>query len=172
MKITKPKSGEYPSYCDKYFSLIDSDDLLAALEQSKKSTIEIMLSIPAIKENHSYAANKWSVKMVFNHIIDCERVYAYRALRFSRRDNTELQGFDEDQYALNANTEIRALHDIKEEFELVRASTISLYSYMSNEMLDFKGIANKVIFTPRSLGWMAVGHNIHHCNFVKKKYLR
>src|SRR5690606_24775222 len=119
----------------------------------------------------AYQPNKWTTKEVVRHIIDCERVYAYRALRFSRFDNTELAGFDENKYIDQIKNTEQTLPDLLTEYLIVRNATIALYKTMSNEMLDYKGIANKVIFSARTLGFMTVGHDLHHCNFIREKYL-
>lgn len=160
-----------PQYCHYFFDLVQTDDLLTELEKSYHLTQELFSLIIPEKENYSYQPNKWTTKEVIRHIIDCERVYTYRALRFSRFDNTELSGFDENKYIDGIKNIEQNFTDLKDEFENVRKSTIALFKTMTKEMLDFKGTANKVVFTARTLGFMTVGHNIHHCNFIKTNYL-
>ena len=167
--IIKPKIEEYPQYCQYFFDLV-KNDLLDELIISKEKTLNLIQSIPIGKENFSYQEGKWTVKEVLRHIIDCERVYAYRAFRFSRFDSRELSGFDENLYISNTKNLSISLSDIEKEYESVRNSTISLFQSMNQEMLDYKGQANKVIFTARSLGFMTVGHNLHHLNFLKNNY--
>lgn len=169
--ILKPKYEDIPEYCRYYIDLLKDNDLLEALKNSRDYTLKLMSTVPAEKENFSYGEGKWTIKQVMCHIADCERIYAYRALRFSRRDNTKLAGFEEDEYAVNANVSGRSLKEIIEEFKSIRESTIKLYEYMTDEMLDFKGVANEMLYSPRSLGWMGAGHNMHHCNFIKERYL-
>jgi hypothetical protein len=160
-----------PQYCHYYFDLVKTDDLLTELEKSYQATQDLFCLIRSEKENYSYQPNKWTTKEVLRHIIDCERVYTYRALRLSRFDDTELPGFDENKYIDNIKNVEQNLTDLKDEYENVRKSTIALFKTMTNEMLDFKGIANKFVFTPRTIGFMTVGHNLHHCNFIKTNYL-
>ncbi|MFZ5946579.1 MAG: DinB family protein [Stygiobacter sp.] len=160
-----------PKYCHYFFDLVQTDDLLNELKKSKIFTDNLFKLITAEKENYSYAPNKWTTKEVIRHIIDCERVYTYRALRFSRFDNTELSGFDENKYIDSIKGLEQNLADLKDEYDNVRKSTIALFKAMTKEMLDFKGTANNVGFTARTLGFMTVGHNLHHCNFIKTKYL-
>lgn len=169
MKIIKPKIDEYPNYCQYFFDLVQ-DDLMLELEKSKKNTLDFIKSISLEKENFSYQDGKWTTKEVLRHIIDCERVYTYRAFRFSRFDGTELKGFDENLYISNTKNLNISLSDIETEYESIRNSTISLFLSMNQEMLDFKGNANKVVFTARSLAFMTVGHNLHHINFLKNNY--
>jgi hypothetical protein len=160
-----------PDYCHYFFDLVQSNDLISELHKSKQTTHDFILSIPFGKENYTYSENKWTIKEVLRHIIDSERVYAYRALRFSRFDNTELPGFDENEYIKSVKNIKYNLKDLLIEYLNVRDASINLFNFLTDEMLDFKGIANKVNYTARTLGFMSVGHNIHHCNFIKTKYL-
>jgi uncharacterized damage-inducible protein DinB len=160
-----------PNYCHYFFDLVETNDLLNELEKSYKLTKEVFKLITFENENYSYQTNKWTIKEVLRHIIDCERVYTYRAFRFSRFDNTELSGFDENEYIEKIKQAEQSLAELIDEYENVRKSTINLFKTMTNEMLDFKGKANKVSFSPRTLGFMTIGHNIHHVNFIKTKYL-
>jgi hypothetical protein len=169
--IIKPNYSDAPQYCHYYFDLVEQDNLIDALKKSYEETLTLIASIPKEKENYSYAAGKWTTKEVLRHIIDCERVYAYRAFRFSRFDNLELAGFDENQYITNSQEIEWDLLTLKDEYSNVRKSTLNLFMPMTEKMLDFKGTANKVNFTARGLACMTVGHNIHHCNFIKTHYL-
>tara|TARA_Y100000768_G_scaffold354618_1_gene307715 strand:+ start:39 stop:563 length:525 start_codon:yes stop_codon:yes gene_type:complete len=168
----KPFYKDAPDYCSPFFDLVETDNLLNELEKSKILTLELFSRITPEKENFVYAPNKWTTKEIIRHIIDCERVYTYRAMRFSRFDNTELPGFDENKYIDNLKPVVMPhLSDLKNEYACVRNSTLALFKTMTNEMLDFKGNANKVLFTARTLGFMTVGHNLHHCNVIATKYL-
>lgn len=169
--IDKTIYQDAPQYFHYFFDLVQSDDLLAELEKSNKLTQELFSLITPEKENYSYQPNKWTTKDVLRHIIDCERVFTYRAFRFSRFDDTELSGFDENKYIDSLKNVEQNLADLKDEFESVRKSTTTLFKIMTNEMLDFKGTANKLALTPRMLGFMTVGHNLHHYNFIKTNYL-
>jgi len=160
-----------PEYCGYYFDLIESDDLLSELEKSKELTLNVFKMISPVLENYAYLPNKWTIKEVLRHIIDMERIFAYRAFRFSRFDDTELSGVEENDYIEKVRqTEIK-LSDLQEEYLAVRNSTICIYKNIKTEMLDFKGTANKQTYTARTLGFALIGHNIHHCNFIKSKYL-
>jgi uncharacterized damage-inducible protein DinB len=128
-------------------------------------------SIPAEKADYKYAEGKWTVKQVLRHIIDTERIFVYRAFRFSRFDTTPLAGFDEDAYIDATQTIDYSLNDLLEEFVSVRQTTIQVYKTMTPAMLDFKGTANNIPITPRCIGYMAVGHNLHHCNVIRERYL-
>ncbi|HWQ82800.1 MAG TPA: DinB family protein [Ignavibacteria bacterium] len=160
-----------PDYCHSLFDLVESDDLLFELEKSRQFTMQVFKQITEDKENYSYEPGKWTTKEVIRHIIDCERIYTYRALRFSRFDDTELSGFDENKYIERIKGLELNLTDLKNEYENVRKATIDLFKVMTDDMLNFKGIANEVSFTAKAIGFMTVGHNLHHCNFIRTKYL-
>lgn len=160
-----------PEYCRYFFDLIQSDDLEAEFEKSKRLTLDVFELITPELENYSYQPNKWSIKEVLRHIIDMERVFAYRAFRLSRFDDTDLAGVEQNGYIENVNLSDVKLSDIQEEYLAVRNSTKLVYKNVTAEMLDFKGTANKQTYTPRTLGFATIGHNIHHCNFIKTKYL-
>ena len=169
--LSKQIYADAPAYCHSFFDLVQESDLLTALQSNKEQTIALLNAVPTNKENFAYADGKWTTKEVFRHIIDCERIYAYRAFRFSRFDATELASFDVSSYITNTHNLTIPLSMVLTEFVNLRNSTINLFETMTDEMLDFKGIANKVSFTPRGLGFMVVGHAMHHCNVVRERYL-
>ncbi|MGV3631478.1 MAG: DinB family protein [Bacteroidota bacterium] len=169
--ITKPDISAVPDYFVYYTGLVQENDLIEALAESREATVELFSSIPVEKEDFAYAPGKWTVKQMLSHLIDTERVFAYRALRFSRHDSTELPGYDENLFARNSNTENLMLERLLEEYRCVRKSTLSLFETMSDEMLDFQGTANKMSCSARALGYMIAGHEIHHCNVLKERYL-
>ncbi len=169
--IVKPTPADVPAYYTYYLNLVTANDLQTALVNNCNTTVSLFTTIAEDKACYAYAPNKWTIKQVLNHIIDCERVFQYRALRFMRNDATNLAGFDENNYAINDNTPSKTLAELIEEFKIVRVATLALYSNVTPAMLDFKGVANNNPLTARGLGWFVVGHAIHHCNVVKEKYI-
>lgn len=160
-----------PDYCSYYFDLIQSDDLLVEFEKSKELTLNIFNLISPELENYAYQPNKWTIKEVLRHIIDMERIFAYRAFRFTRFDDTELSGVEENDYIAKVNQTDIKLTDLLEEYLAVRNSTIWIFKNIKTEMLDFKGIANTQTYTARTLGFAIIGHNIHHCHSIQTRYL-
>ncbi len=169
--IAKPILTDAPKYFHYYINIVIEEDLMNAFIELENITTTLINSIQEEQANFRYAEGKWSVKEVLQHIIDSERIFTYRALRFSRRDATPLSGFDENHYAPNANTSERSIKNILAEYQTVRAASISLYKYMNNEMLDFKAVANGVENSARAMGWMIAGHNLHHLKVIKERYL-
>lgn len=169
--IAKPKPGEAATYPQSYIDLLAETDLRAALANSAAQTTQLINSIPAEKHNFQYAPGKWTIKEIIQHLIDTERIFAYRALRFSRKDATPLPSYEENHYAPNSNCNPRALADLANEYTLVRESSIVLYTYMTDEMLDFKGSASNIQYSARILGWVIAGHNLHHNRVLQERYL-
>lgn len=171
--ISRPYNEDAPPWCPYFFSLVQEDDLLSAFQANKKYLLDLIKTVPAAKEDFRYDENKWTVKELFIHLNDTERFYTYRAMCSSRQVDIDLEFSDKrDIYAKNSNASNRTMKDIAEEFSTVRDATITLFSNMTDEMLDFKGFPNKMVYTARSLGWMTVGHVIHHCNILKERYLK
>lgn len=171
-KIEKPQAGEYAPYTIMYIGLLPDDGLvLKHLQDNLQATKNLILSLPAEKLVHRYAAGKWTIKEILVHISDDERIYAYRALRFARNDKTELPGFEQDDYARYSGANARDLDDILEELTAVRKATISLFNSFDNEALTRAGVANGNIMSVRAAAYHIAGHELHHINIIKERYL-
>jgi len=168
----KPNPDHAPAYARYYFERTAGfTNLLEALKKNKEDIASFIRSIPEDKGNFQYAEGKWSTRQVVSHIIDTERIFQARALRFSRKDETPVPGFEEDWYADHANCEFRTFEDFAQEFEVVRESSIRLFKYMTMNMLDHLGTANNNPLTARSAGWIMVGHSVHHRGIIAERYL-
>ncbi len=160
-----------PPFYKAYIKLVDETDLLQALRLSSYRSLELLHSVPERKWDFRYAAGKWSVRELWCHVIDAERIFAYRALTFARNDKTELPGFDENQYVPESNASGRSLKKIADEFMHVRLGTIDLFESFSEEMLSRKGKANKNEVSVAALGFIVAGHETHHRNILRERYL-
>jgi hypothetical protein len=160
-----------PEYYHYYFDLVNTDDLLTALAQNKQQTLAFLKNISEKQQHFSYAQGKWTINEVMQHIIDTERIFQYRAFRFSRKDVAELHGFNEDDYIDNIKDCSLNLADLINDFEAVRHSTEHLFKNMNDTMLDFRGTANKIEASARQLGFMIVGHGMHHLKVIEERYL-
>ena len=134
-------------------------------------TMELIKTIPSSKENYAYADGKWNIKELFQHLADCERVFSFRILCIGRQDPMNLPGFDEDLYVKNDFSMDRNLTQIGADFDAARKSTISLIKSLSPKVLDHFGNANNIPLSPRIIGWFNAGHNDHHNQIVKERYL-
>ncbi|MDQ3049724.1 MAG: DinB family protein [Bacteroidota bacterium] len=159
-----------PDWYQGYINALRSRDFMKVLRESYGRNPALLLSIPDNKWNYSYSPGKWTVKEVLLHLTDCERIFAYRALRFARNDKTELSGFDEDEYAPNSNAAKRSDVSIIEEYKAVRAATLTLFEYCDKEMLSRTGYANGHEFSVQMVGAIIAGHELHHFQILKDRY--
>ncbi len=165
--------NEYHSYFKIYIEdlLTNGKSIIENLIITKNNLEKLVSLIPEEKELYIYAEGKWTVKEILQHIIDTERIFNYRALRFARNDQTNLQGFDHDLYNKNVAANERDLGNILEEFKIVRAATILLFKSFSEEALLKKGIASDSLISVRALGYLISGHQEHHLRIFKERYL-
>jgi uncharacterized damage-inducible protein DinB len=171
-RIGKPKEGEYAPYTIMYIGLLPDDGLvLKHLQDNLKATKDFILSLPEEKLTYRYAEGKWTIKEILVHIIDDERIYAYRALRFARNDKTELPGFEQDDYALHSGANERDIKDILKEFETVRNSTISLFNGLDGQALTRTGVADGKVMSVRAAAYHIAGHELRHIKIIKERYL-
>lgn len=167
-----PKN-EYAPYFDQYIKLVDTSEksIVTNLKNSQKEFEKSLRGLPVERGNYSYAEGKWTLKELIQHIIDTERIFCYRALCFARNDRTNLPGFDQDLFVNNDNSGSRNYLDLLDEMKIVRESTIQLYKSFSKEALLRIGIASDNEISVRALGYLFSGHQIHHLNVVKERYL-
>lgn len=161
-----------PHVYKNYVKQIDESDVLQALRISGHRTQELVHTIKPERADFAYAPGKWTIRELLCHMIDAERIFAYRALRFSRNDKTPLEGFDENTYAPQANASGRSLKKIADEMGHLRTSTIDLFESFSEEMLVRKGSANKNEVSVVALGFIIAGHETHHCKVLAERYLK
>lgn len=159
-----------PEFFDRYINLVEDIAIVDALE--KYSPFENMIDANTLKklDGKRYAPDKWTIKDILQHIIDNERVQSYRAMRFARRDVTSLPGYDEQLFGSTADAERRDIDELLSEFAIVRQGTIALYKSFTPEMLKHEGVAFKKI-SVLALGFVLVGHPIHHVNIIRERYL-
>lgn len=161
-----------PQFYKNYVKQVDETDVLQALRLSGFRSQVLIHSIPAEKADHRYAEGKWTIREVLCHILDAERIFAYRALRFARNDKTNLHPFDENSYAPEANAAARSLKKIADEFSHLRASTVAMFEGFNEEMLHRKGTANNNEISVLALGFVIAGHEAHHRKILMERYLQ
>lgn len=171
MKASNLNSEEYNSYYAPYLDLVSNQDLVVSLQEGLEETLSFYESIPEDKWMFAYSQGKWTIKEIVQHLLDTERVFAYRALCFSRRDTIKLPGFDQDEYLENSNANLRSKESLFEEYKSVRNASITLFKSFSTEMLLQKGIASNNPLSVRAAGFITVGHEMHHCNVIRERYL-
>jgi uncharacterized damage-inducible protein DinB len=145
--------------------------LVEELEISVHRLVKFVREIPMDKFDYRYAEGKWTIKDILLHLIDSERIFAYRALRFARNDKTELPGFDENSYVDEANANQRSIQDLLTELLVVRQASLTLFKSFSEEQLLCKGIASNNPMSVRALGFIIIGHQNHHQKVFEERYL-
>lgn len=169
--MSRPDLNSVPAFYKRYVEHVKEMDVIEALKFSADRTLEMIRSIPESKGEYRYAEGKWSIKELLNHMIDAERIMCYRALRFARNDKTDLPGFEENDYAPEANAHGRTIAQLADEAQRLRATTIDLFSSFTPEMMKREGTANKNKLSVLTLGYVVSGHESHHRQILKERYL-
>ena len=167
--IARPAEGEYAEYYKTYIDKVPDTDLEKLLRINQEATIAFMKDLePAIWE-YRYAPGKWTVKEVINHIVDTERVMAYRALRIMRGDKTALPGFHQDEFVKNLGEEL-TVEALLDDYNAVRNATLSLLQQLTSKNSKNLGIASDHPVSSRALFYIIAGHEIHHLEVLRSKY--
>lgn len=171
-KIERPKAGEYPVYFEKYYSHLPAGkDAIEVLTQNNMDTLDLFTSVDGETLNFRYAEGKWNLFEILQHLMDSERVFAYRAMRIARGDKSENPGYDENVYVANSGVNQRNIMDMVREYSLLRASTIELFKSLTDEALQQVGKANGYEVTPAALAYAIAAHELHHMSVIEEKYL-
>jgi uncharacterized damage-inducible protein DinB len=168
---TKPAKSEFLPYYERYIALVPDGDVISTLAKQMTDTQSLLRALPASVATYRYAPDKWSVNEVVGHMIDCERIFAARALRFGRNDATPIPGFEQDDYIRNATFDAYPLSDLASELETVRQSTIFLFRHMDEEAWTRRGLANNAEVSVRALAYIIAGHELHHREILSARYL-
>lgn len=171
MKLSQLTPDEYPSYFATYLGILEDVNLKEELEISLSDFIRFVQNIPMDKFDCRYAPGKWTIKEIIQHLIDCERIFCYRALCFSRNDATVLPSFDDEAYNLATQANARSIQDLLTEFSTVRYATLSLFKSFSGEQLERKGWVTTNSISVRAIGFVVIGHQKHHQKVFKDYYI-
>jgi len=169
--MARPKPGDFGPFYQKYIDKTRSETIKELISNNSSILNHFVNNIPESKAEYAYAEGKWTVKDLLQHMIDTERIMIYRALTIARKDSVPLPGFDENEYAANANTTTRILQSLKEEFVSVRKATDHFLLSLSEEQLQQKGIANGNPITVKALAYIVYGHALHHKQILEERYL-
>lgn len=171
-KIAAIATHDFAEYFNNYINLVTEENVIKALKSSYKEMKHLIGYLSEEQGNYAYDKKKWTIKELLVHVMDTERIFCERALRFARKDKTELPGFDHDVFVLNSNANQRALKDILKEYKTIRKSTLALFKNFTPEMLEQGGVANGNKLTVHAIGFVISGHELHHLNIIKEKYLK
>ncbi len=169
--IRRPEPSEHTPYFGRYIALAPGDDLLRAYDSETEATRALLTSISEEGSLRRYAPDKWSIREALLHVIDTERIFGYRALRFARGDATPLEGFEQDDLVPQCGADARTWKSLLAEHAAVRASTRALFESLEPAAFDRAGLAGGNRFSVRAIAWAIVGHEIHHRNVLRERYL-
>jgi hypothetical protein len=169
--VSRPVEGEFLPYYEKYIALVPDGDVLSILEEQMLDTQSLLRSLPAAVSTYRYAPGKWSVNELIGHVIDSERIFAARALRFARNDPTPLPGFEQDDYVRNSNFDEYPIAELASEWESVRRSTVFLFKHLEEPAWMRRGVANNAEVSVRALAYIIAGHELHHREILDTRYL-
>lgn len=162
--------SEYNPYYHTYILALGDVNLMDSLKEGLGDFSSFMQGLPEEKLNYSYREGKWTLAEVLMHIIDAERVFQYRALRFGRNDNTPLAGFDQDVYVPQSNASRKTKKEILDEYQAVRNGTISLFKSFDDDALKRIGTASDSKMSTRAMGFIICGHQAHHLKIIRERY--
>jgi hypothetical protein len=166
----RPARGDYAPYSEQYIVLVTGDDILDSLNTQLKQTATLFSGRSERDGNFRYALDKWNVKEVLGHVADAERIFAYRALRFARGDQTPLAGFEQDDYIRGARFKGRNLADVVQEYADVRRASLALFHSLDEQAWLRRGVANDNSVTVLALAYLIAGHELHHRKILEERY--
>lgn len=169
--MLKPETTEFDPYYDKYISLVTEPDLLKVLEEQPDELDSLFGSLDEERGRYAYAEGKWTIKEVMSHLIDGERIFAYRILRISRGDKTPIEGFEQDGYIENSYANERSFDDLLDEFRLQRTANLRLLKNLREGDWARMGTSSEKPISVRALGFIMAGHIRHHIRIFRERYL-
>lgn len=169
--LRRPDPTEYEEYYQTYTSRVPDGDVLDILEKQVADTVSALALVEPARETFRYAPDKWSVREVVGHLIDTERLFAYRALSFARGCSDPLPSMEQDEWAVVSNAHDRPLADLAAEFAAVRRANVLMFRGFDDETWLRRGTASGFEFTVRSFPWILAGHELHHLQVLKDRYL-
>jgi hypothetical protein len=169
--LTRPDRSEYTAYAERYISLVPDGAIGETLARQFEEYLPLYRGISEEKAAHRYAPGKWSLKQVLGHVIDTERILCFRGLAASRGEKNPIPGFEQDDYVAAANFDARSVKDLVDELVMVRASSVLLFTHMTDEMLLRRAIANGKEISGRAAGYFIAGHERYHITHMKEHYL-
>jgi len=161
-----------PEFTHRYVALVMNDDLYTAFKKHQTELVALLKDIPKKRWDYRYAEGKWSIKEVVQHIIDAERIFAYRALCFARKDQTSLPPFDENLYAASSKADKRSKKDLIKELKTVQESSAQLFNSFDEEQLNQPGTANGNPTYVKGVAYILLGHSLHHKKILEEKYVK
>lgn len=169
--MPRPDLSQVPVFYHNYINQVQQDEIMLAFKEETTAVMDFFDKIPADKVDYRYAEGKWTIKEILQHIIDAERIFAYRGLCIARKESNSLPGFDENEYADHSKANTRNWNELLDEFKLIRRTTEILFSSFDEEQLQETGISNGKPVYVLAIGYVIIGHATHHMKVIKERYL-
>lgn len=169
--LSRPGRGEHAEYYERYVDMVPDGDIAVTLRDQLGITVDLLRSIPEERETFRYAPDKWTLREVIGHLIDSERMFAFRALAMAREDGVDLPGMDQDAWSAHSNAGERPLSDLVDEWIAVRRANVHLFASFPPEAGERTGRASGNDFTVRSFAWIIAGHELWHRELIRRDYL-
>lgn len=171
--VTPPPADgqEYLPYYGRYIALVPPGDLLATLDAQLAGTVAVVDALGDARAGHRYAPGKWSVRQLLGHAVDTERIFTYRALAAARAEPAALPPFDENAYVEAAGFDERSLGSLLGEWTAVRHATLALFRNLDAPALARRVVANGAPMSARAAAWIIAGHELHHREILRTRYL-
>ena len=167
----RPDPTEHAEYYAQYIARVPDGEITSTLSNQLAETVGILRSLPEDRETYRYAEDKWTLREVVGHLIDTERMFAYRALAIAREDDVDLPGMDQDAWNRGSNAADRAMVDLIDEWLLVRRSNVVMFACMPDGVGSRTGRASGYKFTGRSFPWIIAGHELWHRDLIRRDYM-
>jgi len=167
----RPLASEYAPYFGKYVALVPDGDIVELFGSIEQTTLGVLRGVSEERSLHRYAAGKWSIREMYLHLVDAERVFSYRGLRIARGDQTPLAGFEQDDYIGPSAADLRSWKSILEEYSVVRRATVALFQNLPSDAWMRSGTASEKPVTVRAIAYIIAGHDLHHTSILQERYL-
>jgi len=169
--MKRPDASEYNAYYGLYVGQVPAGDVFTSLREGVRETVALLAELPPEWGGFRYAEGKWTLAEVLGHVIDTERVFAYRGLCIARGETADLPSMDQDLYAANSNAGERSLQSLLAELAAVRGASVTLFAGIDPAVATRGGRASGFPFTVRAFPWIIAGHEIHHRKVIEERYV-
>ena len=169
--MQRPEKSEYDPYYERYISLIIDNDIVPVLAGQVTELQDLFTALPEEKGTYAYETGKWTIKEVLSHLIDGERIFAYRVFRIARGDKTPIEGFEQDGYIENSHANERTFAELLDEFNLLRRANVLFFKNLDRDDWVRIGTANDVEISVRAIAFVMAGHIRHHITILRSRYL-
>jgi len=167
----RPATDEFLPYYSRYIQRVPEGDVVTTLSSQIGETLALLRGLPESVATYRYAPDKWSVNEMVGHVIDTEKIFGYRALRFARGDRTPIPGYEQDDYVRGSSANSYPLSELADELETVRKATLYFFRHLDDEAWSRRGTANNAEVSVRALAYIIAGHELHHREMLRSRYL-